>query len=68
MDFIDAVKTLIDSRASPIIVSEPIKSLNERSKEKFILPERFWDNFRVISYLLNRGIDPGQQHLLFKKI
>ncbi len=57
MDFVNAVKTLIDSRASPIIVSEPIKSLNERPKEKFILPEKFWDNFRVISYLLNRGID-----------
>ncbi len=57
MDFVNAVKTLIDSRASPIIVTEPVKPLNERPKEKFILPDRFWDNFRVISYLLNRGID-----------
>ncbi len=57
MDFVNAVKILIDSRASPIIISEPVKPLKEQPKEKFILPERFWDNFRVISYLLNRGID-----------
>jgi len=57
IDFVSAVNMLIDSRAAPVFICETIKTLNDKPKGKFILPEKFWDNFRVISYLLDRGID-----------
>lgn len=55
MDFVSAVNTLIDSRASPIFIAETIKPINDKPKEKFVLPDKFWDNFRVTAYLMNRG-------------
>ncbi len=57
MDFVSAVNILIDSRASPIFIAEAIKPIKDKPKEKFVLPDKFWDNFRVIAYLISRGID-----------
>lgn len=57
MDFVNAVQTVLSSSAAPIIISKTPYYVNKTPKVKFILPEKFWDNFRIISYLLDRGID-----------
>lgn len=55
MDFVDAVLTLCNERAPPVLYSQPITP--PKPKSTFVLPTPDKDNFRVITYLLNRGID-----------
>lgn len=60
MDFVEAVRLLCDRQFSPVSFSQPInaKSHNkQKSKDEFILPEAYKDNFRAIAYLQKRGID-----------
>jgi len=63
MDFVDAVNMLCSDTASHASYFQQIKqpiplpTNMQKSKDIFNLPEQYKDNFRVIAYLLNRGID-----------
>ena len=63
MDFVDAVNMLCCDTASHASYFQQIKqpipppTNMQKSKDIFNLPEQYKDNFRVIAYLLNRGID-----------
>jgi len=56
MGFVEAVRTLCDGKAAPVL-SQPVKSVPQEPKS-FILPEKNRNAARVRAYLRSRGIDP----------
>lgn len=63
MDFVHAVNTLCDGRATSISSFQSIQPIvqpyveKQKQKKEFTLPEPYRNNFRTIAYLQNRGID-----------
>lgn len=59
MGFVDAVNRLCDARQAPSFAANPprLKANAPPMRKPFQLPPRHRDHFRVISYLLGRGIN-----------
>ena len=58
MGFVDAVETVLGSRASPAFSSLPVEKANSPPRPAFILPEAAAFPTNVVSYLQRRGISP----------
>lgn len=61
IDFVEAVRTLNEGLAAPVSYSQPINKpeVKQKPKDGLTLPDPYHNNFRVIAYLQNRGIDRG---------
>lgn len=57
LNFTEAVKTLADDMPAPASSHQAAQPIPEKPKKPLILPEPYRDNFRVMAYLMGRGID-----------
>ena len=57
LNFVDAVRVLAGDENISRNSYEPPKNLSEKTKKSFELPKPYFNNHRVVAYLMNRGID-----------